>query len=127
MKRLILIVLATFALAACGSEHGTGDAGSGIEGTVAIGPTCPVQTAESPCEDAPYEATITVTSDGDVVATGESTADGTFRIVLPPGTYEVKAEPLAADAIAHADPLTQVVVDAGAFTHVGVLFDSGIR
>ena len=127
MKRLILVVLATAVLVACGNEQGTSEAGSGIEGTVFIGPTCPVETAESPCEDAPYEAKITVMSDGEVVATGESAEDGTFRIAVPPGNYAVSAEPLVADAIAHADPLQHVVVDSGTFTHVGISFDSGIR
>jgi hypothetical protein len=114
-------------LVACGNETGAGDAGSGIEGTVAIGPTCPVELAESPCADAPYEAVITVTNGGEVVATGESAEDGTFRIQVPPGTYTVTAEPLVADAIAHADALQHVVVGTGAFTHVGISFDSGIR
>ena len=127
MKRFPIVVLVVAVLAACGNETGASDAGSGIEGTVRIGPTCPVEMAESPCEDAPYRATITVTEGGEIVATGESSEDGTFRIEVPPGTYIVTAEPLVADAIAHADPLPHLVVDAGAFTHVEVSFDSGIR
>jgi hypothetical protein len=115
------------ALVACGTEPGTTAAGSGIEGTVAIGPTCPVQTSESPCDDAPYQAKLTVTADGEIVATGESAQDGTFRIALPPGKYAVTAEPLEADAIAHSVPLSQVVVPLGEFTHVTISFDSGIR
>lgn len=127
MKRFILVMLATAALVACGNDGGAGDAGSGIEGTVSIGPTCPVVTAESPCEDAPYEARITVESGGEVVATGESAEDGTFRIAVPAGNYTVTAEPLVEDGIAHADPLQHVVVDVGAFSHVEISFDSGIR
>jgi hypothetical protein len=127
MPRFPLVVLVMAVLVSCGERTGAGDAGSGIEGTVAIGPTCPVEMAESPCADAPYEALITVTDGGEVVATGKSTQDGTFRIDVPPGTYTVTAEPVVADAIAHADPLQDVVVGTGAFTHVGISFDSGIR
>lgn len=127
MKRLLLMMFAATLLVACGDEPGAGAARSGIEGKVSIGPTCPVVTAESPCADAPYEATITVESEGEVVETGRSGEDGSFRIAVPPGDYTVSAEPLVADAIAHADPVQHVVVDADAFTHVELTFDSGIR
>lgn len=127
MKRVLFLVVAIAVLVACGDKGGTGEAGSGIEGTVSIGPTCPVEMAESPCEDAPYRAKITVMDSDEVVATGESAEDGTFKIEVPPGTYTVTAEPLVPDAIAHADPLQHIVVGTGAFTHVGISFDSGIR
>jgi hypothetical protein len=32
-----------------------------------------------------------------------------------------------ANAIAHADALNEVHVDAGVFTHLSITFDSGIR
>jgi hypothetical protein len=127
MTRALLIVLAAVALVACGNEDPTKDSGSGIRGTVVIGPTCPVQVAESPCADAPYEATISVTSGVEVVATGESSSDGTFRISVPPGTYTVAAVPRNGDAIAHAEPVAGVVVTTGSFSNVAISFDSGVR
>jgi hypothetical protein len=127
MRRLVLPILLALSLAACGEDSGAGSASSGVEGTVTIGPICPVEHAESPCPDAPYAATITISSGDEVVATGESGEDGTFRIGVPPGTYSVSAEPLDANAIAHAEPVEDVVVEPGAFTHVVLSFDSGIR
>jgi hypothetical protein len=127
MRRFLLPILLALCLAACGKDAGAGDGSSGVEGTVSIGPTCPVEHAESPCPDAPYAAAITVSTGGDVVATGESGEDGTFRISVPPGTYEVSAEPLDGNAIAHAEPIENVVVEAGSFTHLLLSFDSGIR
>jgi hypothetical protein len=126
MKRFAL-VLVLVALSGCARGSGTGDASSGIEGRVTIGPTCPVERPDSPCPDAGYAATIRVMSGSDVVATGRSGSDGSFRISVAPGTFTIEADPLSGDGITHAAPIPGVVVHDGAFTHVDVSFDSGIR
>jgi hypothetical protein len=126
MKRFALLSAAILILGACG-RGASGEASSGIEGRVTIGPTCPVERPDSPCPDAPSVATVRVLSGSDVVATGTSAKDGTFRIAVPPGTYTVEADPASGSAIARGIPVNNVVVHEGEFTHVDVTVDSGIR
>ncbi len=98
---------------------------SGIEGTVTIGPTCPVQRIDSPCPDRPYEAIILVL-DGDrrQVAEARSGTDGRFRVLVAPGTYTLS--PRSRAAYPHAAEQTVTVAD-GRITSVQIVFDSGIR
>jgi len=123
MRRLPVLLL--LAAVACGNGS-AGDTGSGIEGRVTIGPQCPVEQMGSPCPDAPYEALITVTRDGNTVEQTHSGADGTFRIALPPGTYRVVAGPVDGSSMPFGRQV-EVVVQAGTLTHVDLSVDSGIR
>ena len=123
MRRLPVLLL--LAAVACGNGS-AGDSGSGIEGRVTIGPQCPVEQMGSPCPDAPYEALITVTRDGDTVEQTQSRADGTFRIPLPPGTYSVVAGPVDGSSMPFGRQV-EVVVTPGTLTHVDLSVDSGIR
>jgi hypothetical protein len=122
----LLVLFLSLAACARGGPSGP-DRSSGIEGRVTIGPTCPVERPDSPCPDAPLVATVRVLSGSDVVATGRSASDGTFRIDVSPGTYTVAAEPTSSGGIAHGTPVDGVVVRAGTFTHVDLSIDSGIR
>ena len=98
---------------------------TGIEGMVTIGPTCPVERIDSPCPDRPYEATIVVLDSGrHLVAEARSDAQGTFRVPLPPGTYTLSPQSLA--ALPYAAEQT-VTVSPGRFASVHIQFDSGIR
>jgi hypothetical protein len=123
MKRIVPVLVAV-ALAACGGE-GAGDATSGIRGQALAGPQCPVEMANSPCPDLPWEGTIvaTDTSSGDQV-TATTDADGRFELALEPGTYEVSIE--AGSELPFAKPLT-VTVEDDAFTEIVVSVDTGIR
>jgi hypothetical protein len=124
MRRLpVLLLLA--ATVACGSGS-AGDSGSGIEGRVTIGPQCPVEQMGSPCPDAPYEALITVTREGDTVEQTRSNTDGTFRVPLDPGTYSVVAGPVDGSSMPFGRQV-EVVVKPGTLTHVDLSVDSGIR
>jgi hypothetical protein len=124
MRRLpVLLLLA--ATVACGNGS-AGDSGSGIEGRVTIGPQCPVEQMGSPCPDAPYEALITVTREGDTVEQTRSNTDGTFRIPLDPGTYSVVAGPVDGSSMPFGRQV-EVVVKPGTLTHVDLSVDSGIR
>lgn len=109
---------------ACGTKTST-DAGSGVEGVVLLGPTCPVETPESPCPDRPVEAEITVIRNGsdNVVRLGSSGRDGRFRFTVGPGNYTLSA---SASGAMSCDP-QDVVVEAGRFTEVAVQCDTGIR
>jgi hypothetical protein len=124
MRRL-LVVLLLAATVACGNGS-AGDSDSGIEGRVTIGPQCPVEQMGSPCPDAPYEALITVTWNGDTVEQTRSNTDGTFRIPLDPGTYSVVAGPVDGSSMPFGREV-EVVVKPGTLTHVDLSVDSGIR
>ena len=124
MRRLpVLLLLA--ATVACGTGS-AGDSDSGIEGRVTIGPQCPVEQMGSPCPDAPYEALITVTREGDTVEQTRSNTDGTFRIPLDPGTYSIVAGPVDGSSMPFGRQI-EVVVKPGTLTHVDLSVDSGIR
>ena len=123
MRRLLALLLLA-ATVACGNGS-AGDSGSGIEGRVTIGPQCPVEQMGSPCPDAPYQALITVTRDGDTVERTHSAADGTFRIPLQPGPYSVVAGPIDGSSLPVGRQV-EVVVKAGTLTHVDLSVDSGI-
>ncbi len=100
---------------------------SGIEGTVTIGPTCPVQRIDSPCPDRPYDATVSVldaTGVG-VLASVRSGSDGRFRVLLPAGRYLVRSE--SETALSPRAFEEMVDVEPGHLTPVQIVFDSGIR
>lgn len=125
MKRILILVLA---LAACTSAPAVGPSpqGGGIRGIVTLGPTCPVeQVGQPPCET-PYAAELQVTrrSDGTLVQTVRSGADGRFEVSLPPGDYTVTGT--AAEVLPVAAPV-DVTVEAGRFSEIEVAYDSGIR
>lgn len=97
----------------------------GIEGTVLLGPQCPVQTLENPCPDLPYQAWITVRHmDGRIVGRTRSGTDGRFRMGLRPGSYVLHPE--SGDPFPAATEM-DVEVNQGVYTEVTVHFDTGIR
>jgi len=98
---------------------------SGIEGTVTMGPMCPVMQANVPCPDQPYQAALTVlTTSGKKITQFQTDEQGHFRIDLAPGDYVLHPEspnkmPFAADV-----PFT---VEEHKFTSLKIIYDSGIR
>ena len=100
---------------------------SGIEGTVTIGPTCPVQRIDSPCPDRPYEATVSVldAAGSGVLTSVRSGSDGRFRVLLPAGRYLVRSESETAFSPREFEEIVEV--ENGRFTQVQIVFDSGIR
>jgi hypothetical protein len=87
----------TFSITKRASNTGAGVAPytSGIQGTVLLGPTCPVERMppDPSCADKPYATTIVVHHAGAsaVFATATSDATGAFKISLPPGSYTLTA------------------------------------
>ena len=106
---------------------------SGIEGRVLVGPTCPVERADSPCPDRPVSVALAIYSAAaanNPVATVTSDADGRFHVELPPGTYTVQRAPCDATSPQCAFPRitpVDVTVQLAAFTQVTVQGDTGIR
>ncbi|MDO8518098.1 MAG: Gmad2 immunoglobulin-like domain-containing protein [bacterium] len=102
---------------------------SGIQGTVMLGPTCPVMRdpPDPACADKPYQTTVSVYRVGDTVhafATATTGADGTFKISLPPGEYIVDA---AGGAVMPRCTQTSATVAQIDYTQVAISCDSGIR
>lgn len=101
-----------------------------MTGTVHLGPQCPVETADDPCDDRPavgVEVTVAERVPGDsptagrAVANGVTNADGVFRIAVAPGEYVVTAE-----AGMSCEQLDAHVV-ADSFVAVDIPCDTGIR
>jgi hypothetical protein len=128
MRLRVVAVLVALALAACGgSTSGSGGSVTGVRGTVTLGPTCPVESQQSPCADVPL-ATVVSFFDGSgaLVASVRSGGDGTFRVTIAPGTYSVKASPQIGLAPAGTQP-SSVSVPKHGYVAVTLRVDSGIR
>jgi hypothetical protein len=101
---------------------------SGIEGTVTLGPTCPVQRVDDPsCDDQPYPGVIHVSgTNATSVTIFQADSQGKFKIELEPGKYTI--DPQTPMEKLFPRPANQdVTVVAGAFTTVNIQYDSGIR
>ena len=126
MRPLVLwLLLAPVALVGCTSPPPTG----GVEGTVWIGPTCPVvQNPPDPeCDDRRFETPLVLVRAGtdEVAGRFSSDANGTFLVPAHPDTYEIRRPPDAGQPPScHAGPFQ---VEADRYTHVTVTCDSGIR
>ena len=119
---LSLVVL----LAAACARSPAAPSDSGIQGVVTIGPTCPVERADSPCPDQPFAAEIAVKRGDEVVATVSSGEDGRFRVALAPGDYLLQGIAPNQGGLPFAKPIP-VTVRPHEFADVRVTFDSGIR
>ncbi len=125
MRPYLLICITVLVLSACSPAPGSSATGSGIEGQVLIGPTCPVQQVDNPCPDRPYQATLSVLNGlGVQVARFRTGSDGKFQVPLAPGNYTLVPETV--NAMTHA-PQQAFSVAAGEYTKLAVTYDSGIR
>ena len=128
MRRPAVLVLSILLLGGCArlSDGGGPPPDSGIEGMVVIGPTCPVEIQGSPCPDRPASAPLSIRQNGQEVAHTRSLENGTFKIVLAPGSYSVVPVQPSPGIPPTAGPV-QVTVKPHEFAHVRIVFDSGIR
>lgn len=98
---------------------------SGVEGTVTVGPMCPVMQEDVPCPNQPYQAVLTVlTPSGKKITQFQTDKQGYFKVELAPGDYVLHPEspnslPFAADV-----PFS---VEQHRFTQLEISYDSGIR
>lgn len=135
MKWAMVTAVAALVLVGCGADSSNpstpggsaSTSSSGVTGTTSMGPTCPAESAMSPCPPQPVTAHLVVRDvQGSVVADTDSGPDGRFRIDVPPGSYSVTA------SVEQGVPMPQektqtVVVRHGSFVQVTLVFDSGIR
>ena len=117
-------------LAGCGSDDAGVRGTSGVAGQVTLGPTCPVESAGTPCEDQPPVHVVVTVSEalpgevhaaGPTVARGTTDSAGSFRIAVPPGDYIVTAR------AGMSCTLMDAHVRHDTFVTVTVACDTGIR
>ncbi|MES2953460.1 MAG: hypothetical protein V4674_02780 [Patescibacteria group bacterium] len=102
---------------------------TGIVGTVILGPTCPVlrDPPDPKCADKPYAAKlVAVATDGKVVSSFSADSAGAFKVLLPPGTYEIRGE-ASANILPRCASSQPIKVSLGAITQAPVFCDTGIR
>ena len=129
MKRIFAAIIVTLAMAACGTAAVPPPipSGTGIQGMVQSGPTCPVERINSPCPPRPLAATVVVRdAAGHEVARTHSGADGHFKLDVAPGTYTVVGLNIGSSMLPRPIPTT-VTVTSGSYATVNVEYDSGIR
>jgi hypothetical protein len=122
--RKICFLLLLLALGACARAAVPRATDSGIEGRALLGPVCPVIRPGIDCSDKPASVEVRVLKDGQELTRFKTGSDGRFRIALAPGTYVL--EPTSGNPFPAGKP-SDVTVSAGAYTHVDVHLDTGIR
>ena len=117
-------------IAACGDQRPAEEPDSGVSGLVHLGPQCPVENSENPCDEKAAAGVNVIVSEqipgeayvaGKEVARTTTTADGTFTVALAPGEYVVTAE------AGMSCELMDARVAPDAYTEVDVPCDTGIR
>jgi hypothetical protein len=125
MKRVIASLTLMIALAACGAQ--AAQPGTGIQGIVQVGPTCPVERINSPCPPHPIATTVVVRdAAGNEVTRFNSGADGHFKLDLAPGSYSLVGLNIGSSMLPRPIP-TSVTVTSGSYTSINIEYDSGIR
>jgi len=125
MLSLVGLPLAALLLAGCGSNSAGGQGDATVSGRVMVGPTCPVEVADSPCPPRPANgALVQVLQNNTVVGSDTADDQGNFSIDAPAGTSVVKAS--WTTGLPSEDVLT-VELRAGETTTITLTLDSGIR
>jgi len=110
-----------------GAGGGILPGGSGIEGHVMAGPTCPVQKPNDPaCADRPMAGVtiVVLTAAGNEAARTTTDASGYYAVTLPAGPYTIEPQPV--EGMVHGSPTVPVTVGEGVTT-VDIPYDTGIR
>lgn len=104
--------------------------GSGIRGTVLLGPICPVQQIPPlpECADKPYKTRLAVTDSNQIqiIREFESGEDGKFTIELVPGEYFIRSAAIA-NILPYCSSPEILTVKERQYTEITVLCDTGIR
>jgi hypothetical protein len=123
MLSIFTVLVLVVSLSACGS--GAEQPAGGIGGTVTAGPTCPVETIDSPCPPGVWTGTVRATAaDGTNYGT-QTDAQGHYRLALPDGTYEV-VPVIDGGGPPSASPVS-VTVSGGVMQTLDLQVDTGIR
>lgn len=102
--------------------------GSGVRGTVLLGPTCPVMRdpPDPACAEKPYATAIEVYRAGSKspFVIGNSDTSGAFEFSLPPGAYTLSAK---GGAMLPRCTETKVTVVPKSYATTSISCDTGIR
>lgn len=99
--------------------------GSGANGTITAGPTCPVERAGQPCPPQPVQADIDARDgSGRTVASTHSDSAGRYALSLAPGSYTLVV--VTSNGWPRC-PQTPVTVHPGQVTRADISCDTGIR
>jgi hypothetical protein len=122
---LAITVLLLVATVGCGRDDGAVSVpAGGIEGTVTAGPTCPVETASSPCPPGTWQGSVRATdTDGGSFETATD-EQGRYSLRLPPGAYTVAAA-TETGSLPTGRPVDVSVADT--VVHLDLQVDTGIR
>jgi hypothetical protein len=123
MRTASVALVLSIALCACAKAASSG--GSGVAGSVKMGPTCPVQHLGTPCDKAWTGTVLATDLNGTTVASVNTDASGAFQMTLDPGTYMIRAD-TPGQTMPRGIPF-QVTVRSGAISHVVLQVDTGIR
>jgi hypothetical protein len=117
-------------VAACGDQRPAAEPDSGVTGVVHLGPQCPAESSQDPCEEQVAAGAAVIVSDqipGDAYVAGKEVArtttddDGAFTVALAPGDYVVTA------TAGMSCELMDARVARGMYAEVDVSCDTGIR
>ena len=123
MRQAILLAVTLFALLMGAADAATASP-SGIRGTVIKSPTSPVCREGVPCSAPAAGTAIVFVRNGVRVASTMTLKNGTYRVLLRPGTYVVRS--LRKLTFGTLTPRT-LRVFAGRFTVANFEIDTGIR
>ncbi len=105
-------------------------AGSGIQGNVLLGPTCPVMRnpPDPNCADRPYAVALQAKNlaTNKIVASFSSNANGIFTVSLPVGKYSIEPAK-SATMLPRCSESGPIVVATGVYASTTIYCDSGIR
>jgi hypothetical protein len=124
VMRIAFALVAACLVAVGGSMGALAAAPSGIRGTVIKSPTKPVCEEDVPCSAPAAGVVLVLVRNGVEAARARTQPNGSFRVVLSPGTYVVRT--LRKFPIGGMHPRT-VRVLAGRFTVANFEIDTGIR
>ncbi len=126
---LIICVGATTYFILSGNKQGDPDkGGTGIKGSVLLGPTCPVENpGNTACGHLPYQTQLVVTASDQVQIVKEFSSDkqGMFSVMLPPGEYAIRSATVA-DTLPYCSS-GPIKVTQGSVVSVTVNCESGLR
>jgi len=120
-----LLALALLVISLGGCSNDAEPLHTGLTGVMLRGPIAPVCSETEPC-DAPFAATFSVQRSGSTVQRFVSAADGTFEVLLPPGSYRI-VPGTDAPIISPTSQVKDVVVGDSGLTADTLVFDTGIR
>ena len=123
---VIVAVVASMLLGACGESSTPAAAVGSVRGTALQGPNCPVERPGDPaCAPRPVVGTVEFRQTNRVVATAVIDSTGAFRAELPAGSYTVTVN--VGTGPFPTCPPTELSVTATAIATVTVRCDTGIR